>query len=285
MQLTHQQLAASLDAIAEALGKADGEHQQHIFSDDEWAAGNAKWYLHLAYTQLITLCENLGLPLLREEVATTLRDALADGLLSTMEMPSGDPYLKWSGPCRRFRIALHTVFLTESSQTVTKDLETILRGCTYSITDARAFGSAPADEEAVHLRIEAILRCVFPDLLHKPALTKPIKNFQPDTGIPSIGTLIEYKFVRNATQIPVIADEILADTRGYNSKDWKYFLYVIYETERFRTEFQWRQLLRECGVAENASAIVLTGNPARHPSPHKKHKGAAGSPPSRRGAR
>jgi hypothetical protein len=32
--------------------------------------------------------------------------------------------------------------------------------------------------------MEAILRCVFKDLKHKPPIGKAIKNFEPDTGLP-----------------------------------------------------------------------------------------------------
>ena len=98
------------------------------------------------------------------------------------------------------------------------------------------FPIAPQNEKDVHLRIEAILKCIFPDMKRKPSLSKQIKNFEPDTGIPSLETLIEYKFLSRKIDVGGIADQLLADTRGYISKDWKRFLYVIYETNRFRTE-------------------------------------------------
>ena len=59
-----------------------------------------------------------------------------------------------------------------------------------------------------------MLKCVFPDLKHKPVLTKQIKNFEPDTGISSSATLIEYKFLSRAEDVGPLADELLADTRG-----------------------------------------------------------------------
>jgi REase_DpnII-MboI len=118
---------------------------------------------------------------------------------------------------------------------------------------------APGNEDDVHVRVEAVLRCVFPDLRRKPPVAKQIKNFHPDTGIPSIGTLIEYKFMRDDAEAKRITDEILADTRGYDSKEWKNFVYVIYETQRIRPESQWRQLLRESGVTTNTEVIVISG--------------------------
>ena len=58
-----------------------------------------------------------------------------------------------------------------------------------------------------------------------------------------------------------MADEILADTRGYVSADWDTFVYVIYETHRFRTETEWNEFLKACGTAVNTRAIVLCGEP------------------------
>jgi hypothetical protein len=60
-----------------------------------------------------------------------------------------------------------------------------------------------------------------------------------------------------------IADQVLADTRGYASKDWRHFIYVIYETNRFRPEKDWIQLLRQSGVTENTMIIVLSGEPTK----------------------
>ena len=81
----------------------------------------------------------------------------------------------------------------------------------------------------------------------------------PDTGIPSIQTLIEYKFLGKKHDEKLLADQILADTRGYHSKDWNHFFYVIYETGRFCPEKKWNQLLRACDVPDSTTIIVLSG--------------------------
>ena len=80
----------------------------------------------------------------------------------------------------------------------------------------------------------------------------------PNAGIPLIHTLIEYKYLDKVEKVPTIADEVLADTRGYLSRDWDSFLYIIYETERFRTEKEWNQLLKASSVSDNTK-IVLSG--------------------------
>jgi len=105
-----------------------------------------------------------------------------------------------------------------------------------------------------------------PDLLRKPPLSKPVTGFVPDTGIPSIGTLIEYKFLSQENQAGQIANEILADTRGYAETEWANIVFVIYETRRFKTIHEWRGLLKACGVPESIQVVVLYGEEPRRVS-------------------
>ncbi len=172
---------------------------------------------------------------------------------------------------RCFSRALEGFFPEDRTTTVTKDILHILRDIHYVIADKNLFRTSPANENDVHLGIEGILKCVFPDLKHKPVLTKQIKNFEPDTGIPSHETLIEYKYLSRREDIPSVADEILADTRGYTSPDWNRFLYVIYETNRFRKEKEWNQLPKEAGV-QNTTVVVLSGEPVRRKRRMRKRK-------------
>jgi hypothetical protein len=200
MSLTTQQIAASLDTIAANISQADQAFDEFVAfnCEDEWSEGNAKWYLELAYGQLLTLAEALQLPLLRADIVRDLESANAEGLLTIERDPDSGEHAKWAAPARRYVQIIQSTFAAEPARTVTKDLESILRAATYSITDSQVFGAPPQNERELHLRLEAVLKCVFPDLKHKPTLTKPIKNFEPDTGIPSIRTLIEYKFLASA---------------------------------------------------------------------------------------
>lgn len=280
--LTSQQIAAALDAISATVARAADQTHAFVYTDDEWAAHSITWNLELAFAQLLTLAETLQLPLLRSDIARDLETASAsnEGLSELISDPDGDDHLKWAGRARRHVSTLQSLFAPEPSRTVTKDLESILRAATYSITDPRVFGAPPQNESDVHLRLESVLRCVFPDLKHKPSITKPIKNFEPDTGIPTIQTLIEYKFLSSAVVAAQMADELLADTRGYTSRDWTSFVYVIYETQRFKPETEWRQFLRDCGVGPSAVVVVLSGEPlseSRRPRqrPASRPKGSA----------
>lgn len=288
MALQLQQVAAALDTIAECLSLA-GTAFDRSFQGDPYGEWNAEWHLQIAYTQLLTLVEAQELPQLRADIARDLEAAHAEGLLTVDCEPDGVPDIRWAGPPRRYVEALRATYVHEPSRTVTKDVESILRAATYPLSDPYLFDSPPPDEPTVHRRLEGILRCVFPDLIHEPHLTKPIKHFKPDTGLPSISTLIEYKYLSSPAQVSAIADEVLADTRGYSSRDWTSFIYVIYETARIRPESEWRQLLRACDIDSSTTIVVLSGegvyDQSRWPRPTKKGSTAPGRGNGRRGSK
>jgi hypothetical protein len=215
------------------------------------------------FLQLMVIAEAMGLVELYKMLLSEYSGIKASkkGFMEAKTDPNGEPFSNVISKIRQYLRAIEQFYPAEPATTVTKDVIQILRDIHYSITDKEVFHTVPKEEKDIHLRIESILRCVFPDLKHKPTLNKTIKNFIPDTGIPSIKTLIEYKFLGCADDVTVVADEVLADTRGYVSNEWKRLIYVIYETNRFRTEKQWNQFLSQSGVPETTTLIVLSGEP------------------------
>lgn len=258
MILEASQLSAALDRIAEHVESAASSIVEFVETDDYIAEGVGLWHLNLAYIELLLVAEALQLPALRADIAKAYDKAQANP--NETEHLEGDLYAIAPRAARRFLRALQDTVAVEASRTVTRDIESILREATYSITDANLFSAPPRNEGELHLRVEGVLRCMFTDLQRKPRLGKAIKNFEPDTGLPSIGTLLEFKFISDDRQVAAVADEILADTRGYKSAQWPNIVFAIYETKRFRSEAEWRQILRDCAVA-NASVVVMHGEP------------------------
>jgi hypothetical protein len=190
MTMSTMQLASALDKLAETISKADSYYGSAVNRGDDYDYDNARWALDLAYTQLIILFESLELPAAAQDVRDVYAKASKE-MLKSESGPDGELYLYWAFPARRFQQALADTFVISPEQTVTRDVESIIRASTYAITDKNVYPAAPANEDDVHRRIEAILKCVFTDTLHKPRLAKAIKNFEPDTGIPSIKTLVQ----------------------------------------------------------------------------------------------
>lgn len=228
---------------------------------DDW--DEPSWGIETCFIQLLAGLEALGMPELRNNVYAEYLEIKnsSKGFSESGSNPEGDSYSPVLGIINRYIVALKALLPSDKHTTVTKDLLDIIRNVHYVITDKAVFPDVPQNEKDVHLRIEAILKSVFPDLKHKPSLSKQVKNFEPDTGIPSLKTLVEYKFLSRKEDVGVIADQLLADTRGYVSKDWERFLYVVYETSRLRTESDWNQLMRDSGVPLNTTVVVLSGEP------------------------
>lgn len=235
------------------------------------SGGDAAWRVEAAFVRMRILLEAARLPEALRAVQEMEATARSNWVKSEPDDEAGgQPFLLWAGKLFQYVRALEATLGQSRATTVTKDVIQILRATQYSITDRNCFQGPPANENEVHARIEAVLRCIFPDLLHKPPIAKQIKNFEPDTGLPSIGTLIEYKFMADLGEEKRIADEVLADTRGYLSKEWKNYIYVIYETKRIKPENQWRQLLRESGIKPNSEIIVISGEEPTRPAQAKR---------------
>jgi hypothetical protein len=256
----------ALREIEAALSEADQDYSRsQNISRDEFNEYEVfvKHYIEKAFIQTLVLLEVLDLMQTYKKLEEIYYEAKKKGFLeSTMGIE--EPYLLYGGILYTYVNAIGNSFNVGSSRTlISKDITSILKEIVYSITDPELFDSPPVNELEVHKRIEAVLRCVFPDLKHEPTITKQIKNFKPDTGLPSIATLIEYKFVSSKKQAKIVTDQLLADTRGYVSKDWKTFLYVIYETHRVHSQSQWNQLLAECDIGHNTKVVVISGEPAK----------------------
>jgi hypothetical protein len=270
-------IGAMIEDLRAARSEALSAFDRLVFGGDPQydSAENVAWFIETAFLKLLAVFEVLNLSDLKSLVLADIRNATAtkDGFAASAQGPD-DPYSVWLSRYYQYLSALETLGGGGADKSVTKDLTEILRASEYVITDGKLFGHPPASEDDVHRRIEGVLRCVFPDLKRKPSLTKPIKNFEPDTGLPSVRTLLEYKFLSREEDVPTVADQILADTRGYTSRDWDSFVYVIYETKRFKPEHEWNDLLRHSAVTNNALVVVLSGEPAPMRSKGARRRGS-----------
>jgi hypothetical protein len=240
---------------------------------------SSDYYIELAFLELLLLAEKLELPMLYSRVASMYEEA--KGKFGSTEDGPDEPTLVWGTKLRMVLSSLESMMGIAAVKPGIATLSRFLHESLYAITDKKCFASSPQNEEDVHRRIELALRCAYPDMKHKPTISQPIKNFEPDTGIVSLRTLIEYKFVANDDHSKQVADEILADTRGYEDPAWSQFIFVIYETKRFRSPEEWNELMRRCGTADKADVVVLCGeNPLRRKrkreSSRRKQGGAGG---------
>ncbi|MFH0988506.1 MAG: hypothetical protein V1799_00645 [bacterium] len=253
----------ALGKIRKSIAEAQNAFEEAVFLGHP---SDPAWSIETAFLMTLSLVESLGLHKLHQMLLSDFRkikNSKEGFSKDEQDEFTEEPYPVHLSKLRQYLHSIESFFPDDKDTIVSKDVLNILRDIHYTIADKTLFGCAPSSEKDVHLRIEGILKPLFPDLKHKPSLTKQIKNFEPDTGIPSIRTLIEYKYLDSKKSIPVLADQILADTRGYVSKEWNRFIYVVYETNRFRSEKDWNQLLAQSGLSDNSVVVVLSGEPSR----------------------
>jgi len=249
-------LIGNAGRTAQVLGSRDGPDDWILEETISDGVGDA-------FSQLSVAAEAMNLPHLLAEIKAARRRCRRkkNGYLYYQHDPDGGVHLYAGDRIRRFIKALEVGYGRQPSYRVVRDVEGILRNCIGPITDIKLFSEVPQKESDVHDRIEAILKCVFPDLIRKPAMSKPMKNFIPDTGLPQIRTLLEYKYTTTLEQEKTISDDVLADTAGYRSVDWDNIILVVYQTSRLHTEAQWNNHLAECTASARISAVVLPGVP------------------------
>ena len=264
----------SINSLRDYLKEADRTffelmHGQSRFENPDQAI---TYYIEKTFKELLVLLECLNLHQSYNTVKQLYEKAKnSKGALKESEMGQYDPYLIWSERLADYIDAIANFYNIESDKTSELlQLKEIIKNAVYPITDNNVFTNPPKDEKELHIRLEAILKCIFPDLISKPPISKPIKNFIPDTGIPTLHTLIEYKFISTTEKAKRVADQMLADRSAYRSKDWNKFLFVIYETKRIKPEKEWKLLFRESGVSSNTEIVVLSGVPVPRRKAKKK---------------
>jgi len=254
-----KQIARAIECIEGTISIADNSFSSSLYEEEKhtkwYCESTAKYCIEKAFLELLVLYEKLDLIENYKQLLNIFQIAKDDFLKS--EMGDGEPCLLWSSKLRIYLCGIETAFgIRQNHEDECVGLKNIISRSTYSICDDKLYQSVPSCEQDIHNRIEGILKCYYPDLKTKPVISKAVKNFQPDTGIPSISVLIEYKYVTTQEDAKRVADEILTDTQGYKAVEWCKIIFVIYETVRTVSESHWNNLLKDCRPHE---AIVLQG--------------------------
>ena len=215
---TTSEISSAIAAIETSIREAQRYcDKYHYENQDDGDLESFRYYVERSFYEVLVLADKLNLRATYDLAATDFESAKNLGFSET-ESYEGEIYPKWTGRVRLIADAIASSYgLAKTTQSEVQDLKAILKRAVYVICDTALFARAPASEADVHVRLEAILKCQYPDLKSKPSLTKPIKNFEPDTGLPSAKTLLEYKYISSTADAKRVADEILADASGYRS--------------------------------------------------------------------
>lgn len=215
-----------------------------------------------AWLLIITLFEKCNHQALCNSTKVEFEECKKDPLKS--DMGYDDPYLVWGS--RAYALSeifedLHFNKSYNADLTSTIDLANVIQNMERYITSRAIFGHLPRNEDDVHNRIEKALECIYSDVRHKPPISKRIKGFEGDTGLPGLSTLIEYKYVDSPDAKKQAFEQILADIGGYQCKEYKNFVFVMYETMRFSNEDEWKSAIEDCNPPSPIEVILLKGSP------------------------
>lgn len=178
------------------------------------------------------------------------------------EVLGGEPYLVWPFRLHDLINMFKSLHLPENKTESDKDIDSLLEiigRSEYYITQTDIFKSVPSSENDVHIRIEGILRCIYGDLETKQRIPKKIKSFEPDTAIPSLKTLIEYKYITSRDQGKKIVDQVYTDILGYQSHDYDNIIFVFYETQRVFPKADWDRMVESCKPQNRIECVVIKG--------------------------
>ncbi len=226
------------------------------------------YYLDQAWEWLITFLENTGQQYLLAKAKSDFAEYKKNPLAS--EMGLDEPYLIWPSRLCLYHELLKTLFVPRPREhgkgnAEFKDLLKILKKCERYLSNPRLFAWAPCREADVHDRIEELLGCYYNRLARKPRINKPITGFDADTGLPEIKTLIEYKYVDSRDTSKRVIQELLADIGGYQSKTYDRFVFVVYETQRFNRDDEWRDAIDSANPNNTVEVVLLKGvRPSEH---------------------
>lgn len=257
-------IANAVRVIETRLNHASNSGENWAFyHGDEWDELAFKANLEDAWTLLVDLVERLGHTEFLEAVRSDYEECKEKPTASAMG--PDEPYLVWTGYCSNYLGIIKDIYLYEPPKTfdsaeLTQLIE-LVRNSEYHISSRNAFGWVPLREEDVHQRLEGVLKCSYPDLISKPPIAKPIKGFVPDSGIPSLGALLEYKFIESEEYAKTVVDQMLADIGGYQCDGYGFFVFVIYETSRLFSESDWKAAVSAAKPRNPIEVVILRGTP------------------------
>lgn len=263
-------LEGCLDSVRKRINKAEnfffelqadsyGAGDEHYRDIDEQVASEN---MLDAWILIMTLFEKYNHQAMYNSTKIEYEECRKDPLKSGMGYE--DAYLIWGSRAHTLLEIFEGLHLKKSYNadlTSTVDLVTVIQNMERYITSRAIFSHLPANEDDVHNRVEKVLECLYSDVRHKPPISKKIKGFEGDTGLPELSTLIEYKYIDSSYVRKQAFEQILADIGGYQCKEYKNFIFVLYETMRFSNEEEWKLAIKECNPPNPVEVVLLKGIP------------------------
>lgn len=226
-----------LDKIQSAIIKANDEWE-HSYHSEEVQEEYVQSYCQEAYLTMLAFIDKHNLIGLRE-YATKEWEKYKDNLLNSYYSDVADmPFLAVTGNfLYPMLVALFNAYgIYKSFEPTEKGSFKLKQALELLPHTALKLNYKITDEASIDKLIEAFLTPIYPDLNSNPSLSLAEGYRQPDSSIPSLKLLLEYKYIKNKTEIRKIIDEAQADIRNYAQSPWEYLYFVIAMNEPYTTK-------------------------------------------------
>lgn len=230
-----ESIQRDLDAARDALYKYD-DLESHMTLEDHDNPEDDRYeiaklvlgtHIEAAFRGIGALAERLGVPSIERE-ATCFRSNRA--YLEKTSRPfegeiHSDAYSKAHACFAPLRAMSNAKAITSHGV-----LRNILTKTAVIIRDR---GLQPKNESDVRNAILEVCNYSFPDAMREVGIPRILKHTKGDIGIPSLRTMVEFKFIDSLAELKASLDGVYADMKGYHHHDWDTFYGVFYMTEPF----------------------------------------------------
>lgn len=227
-----------LDAAYDAVNKFDDLENHMSLEDhenpDDHRYDHAKlmigYHLEAAFRGIGALAERLGVPSIERE-ATSLRSDRVY-LEKTSRPFEGDIH---SDAYSKAHACFAPLRAMSNAKAITSHgvLRNILLKTGMIIQDS---GIVPTTEAELRNAILKVCKYSFTDAMKEVGIPRILKHTKGDIGIPSLRTMVEFKFINSETELKSSLDGVYADMKGYKHHDWDTFYGVLYMTDIFCTQ-------------------------------------------------
>ncbi|PNA00939.1 MULTISPECIES: hypothetical protein [unclassified Pseudomonas] len=256
-----ESIATTLDQARKAELACDRASRQPITDsvllNESYFAASQELQTHLqaAFREICLLAEKLGVP---QGLSTFQRDF--ENALGTSELePCMNEGRGFSPALKVLEVFFNSlqVISGHTRTTANQAFEHILRSTPKMFDDLFA---PPANEAEVRNAVLKVAQFAFPDIQREAVIPGSLKLHRTDLAVPSLRTVVEFKFARTLTTAKSCVDEFYSDMKAYTqTHQWAHFYAVLYIRGNFMTQVDLDQAFKEKNADRNWTPILLTG--------------------------
>ena len=269
MNLDLEALKHDLEMLEAKHREASSKWEEAFVWQTDADISNDKYFvsskIEEAYLFAIALAEKHGFNLMADYIKSRKPKFGPDLLESYYSEVVGEPMLLSIFPLYDMIRTIRELYLPEQTTEATvfeSEWATVRKLLGNLPLCAATLGYEFADETSLNRFAEAILRGMYPDLNPNPSIDLPISYTLPDTGIPNIGLLIEYKYLREESEFPShVRDEMQADVRNWaGTRKWTGLIFCVYQQRTFFTEESvYKILMTDSTTFQHLSVVLIAG--------------------------